>query len=358
MTAGVDRKVLEFPALATSTALAEWLGLHPSELDWFADCEGRQVKAPPGPLHHYTYRWLPKPGGGARLLEIPKQRLKAIQRCLLREILDAIPPHDAAHGYRGGRSVATYVGPHSGRVIVLRFDLCDFFPSIRASCVHALFREIGYPGDVARRLTGLCTNRVPWDVAEALPSQHAGPRPREIWHFLASRHLPQGAPTSPALANLSAYRLDCRLAALATSVRAQYTRYADDLAFSGAEELARSARRFQVEVCTIALEEGFEVRTRKSRFMRQGVRQQLCGVVLNDRPNIRRTDYERLKAILYNCVQHGPQSQNREGHSDFQSHLRGRIGYVAMLNPARGRKLRAMFDKIGWESGESGLASR
>jgi hypothetical protein len=89
MTAGVNRKVLELPALATSTALAEWLGLHPSELDWFADCEGRQVKAPPGPLHHYTYRWLPKPSGGARLLEMPKRRLKAIQRCLLRELLDA-----------------------------------------------------------------------------------------------------------------------------------------------------------------------------------------------------------------------------------------------------------------------------
>lgn len=244
--------------------------------------------------------------------------------------------------------MGSYVGPHSGRAIVLRFDLCEFFPSISASRVHALFREVGYPREVARRLTGLCTNRVPWDVAEALPSGKPDARSQEVWHLLTSRHLPQGAPTSPALANLCAYRLDCRLAALARSVGARYTRYADDLAFSGEQELARCARRFQVEVCTIALEEGFEVRTRKSRFMRQGVRQQLCGVVLNDHPNIRRIEYERLKAILCNCVRHGPQSQNRDGHSDFRGHLRGRIGYVEMLNAARGRKLRAMFDKIKW----------
>jgi hypothetical protein len=336
------------PALATTGALAEWLGLYPTQLDWFADCQGRAGKLPPGPLQHYTYRWLAKRSGRWRLLEMPKQRLKALQRCLLRELLDHIPVHESVHGYRRGRSVATYVSPHVGRALVLRFDLQAFFTSIRSSRVHAVFRTAGYPSAVARLLTGLCTHVLPTAIWQAGPPGGAKPHAWEYRELYRHPHLPQGAPTSPALANLCAYRLDCRLAGLARKVGACYTRYADDLAFSGDEELARCARRFQVGVCRIALEEGFEVNTRKSRFMRQAVRQQLAGVVVNAHPNLRRVDYDRLKAVLHNCVRLGPASQNRNGRPDFKSHLAGRIAYVAMFNPARGRRLEAAFERIRW----------
>src|SRR5439155_16121008 len=114
--------------------------------------------------------------------------------------------------------------------------------------------------------------------------------------------LPQGAPTSPALANLCAFRLDVRLCGLAKSLQAVYTRYADDLAFSGGELLERSARRFQVAVAVIAAEEGFALHFQKSRFMRQGVCQQLGGIVVNERPNVRRAVYDELKAILTNSM--------------------------------------------------------
>jgi hypothetical protein len=331
------------PALATPGALAAWLGLEPGELDWFADCQGREARTPPGPLRHYTYRWLARRSGGVRLLEVPKARLKALQRRLLHDLLDHIPPHDCAHGYRRGRSVISYAAPHAGRAVVLRFDLRDFFPSIRRARIHALFRTAGYPPAVARLLAGLCTNSVPADVWEA-----AGVRTPADRLLYSSGHLPQGAPTSPALANLCAHRLDRRLAGLARSVEARYTRYADDLAFSGSAGLERSTRRFQVLVCRIALEEGFEVHTRKSRFMRRGVRQQLAGVVLNAHPNVRRDEFDRLKAILWNCVRQGPASQNRAGHADFQAHLAGRIAYVTQINPARGRKLRDLFEQICW----------
>ncbi len=328
------------PALPSSAALAEWLGLTLSELDWFADCQGREAKVPAGPLRHYAYRWVAKRGGRSRLIEMPKRRLKAIQRRLLRDLLALVPPHEAAHAYRRGRSVLTYAEPHAGRAIVLRFDLRDFFPSVRAARVHALFRTAGYPAPVARLLTGLCSNVAPAEVRDAVP--------RASGLAYATPHLPQGAPTSPALANLCAYRLDGRLAALATSLGARYTRYADDLAFSGGAELERGARRFQVLVCRVALEEGFEVHTRKSRFMRRGVRQQLAGVVVNERPNVKRADYEELKAILCNCARRGPASQNRAGLADFRGHLLGRIAYVGLLNPARGAKLRKWFDWIVW----------
>jgi RNA-directed DNA polymerase len=82
--------------------------------------------------------------------------------------------------------------------------------------------------------------------------------------------------------------------------------------------------------------------------MRQGVCQQLVGVVVNTHPNIRRSEYDRLKAILYNCVRHGPASQNRDGHEDFRAYLLGRIAHVTMLNRPRGQRLRTLFERICW----------
>jgi hypothetical protein len=330
--AGGRPSTWQVPSLPTSGALADWLGLSASELDWFADFRSWEADLPPGPLRHYTYRWLPKASGKWRLLEAPKARLKALQRRLLHDILDRIPPHDAAHAYRRARSIKSFAAPHCGQCIVLRFDLRHFFPSVRASRVHGLFRTAGYPAAVARLLTALCTNVVPQEVLGTAPVGQRPPMTAEEQTLYRIPHLPQGAPTSPALANLCAYRLDCRLHGLAQTLDAQYSRYADDLAFSGGENLERSARRFQVQVCRIALEEGFEIHTRKSRFMRQGVRQQLVGVVVNAHPNLRRKDYDILKAILYNCMRLGPVSQNRDGHADFRAHLLGRIAHLALLN--------------------------
>ncbi len=293
-------------------------------------------------LRHYRFRLVSKRSGKWRLLEMPKKRLKAAQRLILEQILNVIPPHSAAHGYCVGRSIRTFAEPHCGREIVLRFDLRDFFPSVTASRVHCLFRTAGYPIEVARLLTGLCTNAVPEDVWD---NHQASWLTRKRFR---DRHLPQGAPTSPALANLCAYRLDCRLQALAQSTNARYTRYADDLAFSGGSDFAKSASRFRITVGAIALEEGFELNMRKSRFLRQGGRQKITGVVVNAHPNVARTDYHTLKAILYNCGRFGPSSQNRNGHPDFKAHLLGRIAHVRSLNPQRGQKLQNLFEKIDW----------
>src|SRR4051812_33234351 len=128
------------PAIASTIELARRLELDPAELDWFADRKGIERMAPEGPLRHYQYRWRPKRNGSPRLIEAPRPRLKAIQRRLLDEILAPIPPHDAAHGFRPGRSVRTFVECHAGRDVVLKMDLRDFFPSIVAARVVALFR--------------------------------------------------------------------------------------------------------------------------------------------------------------------------------------------------------------------------
>ena len=151
-------------------------------------------------------------------------------------------------------------------------------------------------------------------------------------------HLPQGAPTSPAIANLCVFRLDLRLAGLARAAGAQYTRYADDLAMSGEDDFARYARWLVPRAAAIATDEGFAVNHRKTRIMRRSQRQHLAGVVLNQRPNIRREQFDQLKATLFNCVQRGPASENRDGHSNFRAHLAGRIAHVQSLHAARGKR--------------------
>ena len=103
-----------------------------------------------------------------------------------------------------------------------------------------------------------------------------------------------GAPTSPSLANLCAFRLDLRLAGLARALGATYTRYADDLAFSGGEDLARVIERLSVRVAAIALEEGFSIQLRKTRVMRRGARQHLAGVVVYQHPFLEGSEFDTL----------------------------------------------------------------
>ena len=324
----------DVPAIATSGDLADWLALTPSELDWFADLKAWGCKKGSPKLRHYRYRVLDKGNGSFRSIEAPKPRLKWIQERMLAGILDKIPPHPAANGFVKKRSVKTFAAPHVGQRVVLRMDLKDFFPSISGARVQTVFRTFGYPEAVADLLGGLGTNRVPRDVSRDTIYE----RP----------HLPQGAPTSPALANICFYRADCRLYGLAESAGAHYTRYADDLAFSGGEDFDRRVERFSAHVAAILLEEGFAVNHRKTRIMRQGVRQHLAGMVANHVLNIRRADYDCLKATLTNCLRHGPEGQNRDGHTDFRAHLEGRVGWAASINPERGQKLRALLAKIEW----------
>ena len=128
-----------------------------------------------------------------------------------------------------------------------------------------------------------------------------------------------------------------------------YTRYADDLAFSGNQEFARRAETFSIHAAAIAMEEGFSVCHRKTRIMRQGVRQHLAGLVTNQRVNVIRADFDRLKATLTNCVRFGPEAQNRRHHPDFRSHLEGRVSFVEMIHPEKGARLRRIFEQIEWK---------
>jgi len=333
------------PRWGSSAKLAEWLGLSPEELTWFSGC-WRQDATTPSHFGHYGYRWVIKRSGGYRLIEMPKSRLRDTQQRLLHGFLEHLPTHQAAHGFRVGRSCLSHAALHQNKAVVVRMDLQDFFSSIPASRIHALFTHIGCPAPVARLLTGISTHRTPWHELNT-------PENRARIQFdqrqrLNSAHLPQGAPTSPTLSNLCAFRLDLRLDALAKTLSATYSRYADDLVFSGERTLLSGAQRFHIQVAAIALEEGFRLNTRKTRFMGAAQRQKITGLVVNRHPNIPRQDYDHLKAVLHNSLVHGATQQNRGELPDFRAHLFGKISYVASINPARALRLKQLFDQIDW----------
>lgn len=334
---------LDIPRLATPGDLADWLQIPIGQLAWFADARDQQRRTSLPVLQHYAYAFAPKKSGPPRLIEAPKPRLKAIQRQILCAILDAVPVHGCAHGFVAGRSCLSSARVHAGEAVVIAVDLKDFFLTTPLRRVHGLFRSLGYPWTVARLLTGLCSSATPPAVFLALPESRRPDWPTRKTYECP--HLPQGAPTSPALANFAARQLDVRLLGLARSFDANYTRYADDLAFSGDESLMR---RRDVFLAAVAADEGYALNKRKTRIMRRSGCQRLTGLVVNDHLNVARVDYDALKATLHNCARNGPQAENRSGHPDFRAHLDGCIVWVENVNRARGERLRRMFEEIRW----------
>ena len=327
--------------------LAEALELSDGQLAWLSDVKGLERSVAAERLRNYRYAAVPRRSGLPRVIEAPKLRLKEVQRWVLREILDRLPVHDAAQGFTRGRSVVDHARRHSGQPAVLRLDLADFFASVSAGRVFGLFRTAGYDPAVAHVLTGLTTNVVPhhvWTVIHAAAAGAPVPATFHLGRQLAQPHLPQGAPTSPALANLVAFRLDRRLSGLAAVEGLRYTRYADDLTFSG-PRLARRASALTAFVGEIVREEGFALNTDKSALRTRAARQCVCGIVVNATPNVPRAEYDRLKAILHNAARHGPAGQGLSGR---RAELQGRIAWIASLNPARGEKLKRRFAEIDW----------
>jgi hypothetical protein len=106
--------------------------------------------------------------------------------------------------------------------------------------------------------------------------------------------------------------------------------------------------RFQHHAGATVMEEGFRAHHRKTRIMRRGVRQRLAGLVVNEHLNMQRNDVDRLKAMLTNCIRHGAESQNRDGHHNYRSQFNGRVAYVEMINPQKGERLRKLFEQIAW----------
>jgi len=320
---------LGLPVLNTSNDLAAALKIELKTLKWLTFHRRGAT------LVHYRRYSVPKKTGGVRHISAPGPKLAAAQEWILRNILDPVEKSPEAHGFVAGRSIVTNAKLHVGKKIVVNLDAKDFFPTFDFRRVKGLFaRRLGYSEHVATVLALLCTEP---------PRVEATVDGKKYWVALGDRRLPQGACTSPALTKLICARLDRRLAGLARAWGFTYTRYADDLTFSGDDgekigDLLHAARR-------ILGHESVEENEQKTRIMRRGRRQEVTGVTVNAKLAVSREKVRELRAILHNCAKKGFESQNHDGHEHFRAHLGGWVSYVQMVDPIQGERLRAALTK-------------
>jgi len=310
------------PLWKTEDDVAKALGISLKEL-WFFAIHRERERQP-----HYVTFAIPKRSGGKRLIMAPKRRLKALQRKLLELLVGKLPVSEQAHAFRRGRSIRTGAEPHVGKRSVLKLDLKDFFPSVTAVRVRGLLIAYGYSFPVATTLAVLMTE------AERQPVEVEG----QVFHVpVGPRHCVQGAPTSPGICNALVLRIDQRLAGLAKKHGLAYTRYADDLSFSG--NLNReAANQIRIVTTRIVEEEGFKVNPDKTRFMGCGARQTVTGVVVNQVLGLSRQERRRLRAMVH---QLGRQNDLNCVPPVQRARLEGKIAYLSMLNPQQSERLRS-----------------
>ncbi|MBI3244270.1 MAG: RNA-directed DNA polymerase [Chloroflexi bacterium] len=298
--------------------LAKWLDLPEAELrEWLTN------KPAWARGYEYARFSIPKRRGGVRAIEAPNKKLKALQRRILRRLLNPLKFHPAATGFVPGRSIVDNARPHAGRGVVINIDLAEFFPTITAERVTQVFRSLGWGAEAATILTNICA--------------YEG-------------RLPQGAPTSPALSNLICRKLDERFSALVKRYKGQYTRYADDITFSfpglgrnkrlrpkpkGRPPLARPAqggpgRTLLTLIKTIVEEEGFRIQMKKKvRVQRPHQRQTATGLVVNRQVNLPRTTRRLIRAM-----QHRQRLDQLD--AEGQRRLKGLEALMDMVSRQRG----------------------
>ena len=307
------------PLWHTEAELAAALDLDVKALRSFSTHSARDRRA------HYVTFAIPKRSGGERLIMAPKTRLKRLQRQLNALLVTKLPVSEYAHGFLGGHSVRTNAEPHVGKNVILRLDITDFFGAIHFGRVRGLLIAFGYGYSVATVLAALMTEAVrqPVMIGETRFFPPVGPRV-----------CPQGAPTSPGLSNAVVVKMDRRLAGLARRYGFAYTRYADDLTFSGND--VAGAHALRLLATRVVEEEGFAVNERKTQVRRNGSRQMVTGVVVNDVLGLSRQDRRRLRAAIHHYVKARAAGNDDRGQL---ARLDGKVAYVSMLNAAQARRL-------------------
>jgi retron-type reverse transcriptase len=282
-------------------------------------------------VNHYQRFQIPKKSGGLRQISAPMPRLKRAQEWVLRHLLEKIPLRDVAHGFRRGRSIVSNAAPHVAADVVVNLDLQDFFPTVTYRRIRGVFRKLGYSEQVATLLALLCSE----------PNVDKVELDGRTYHVArGERFLPQGAPTSPALTNLLCRRLDARLRRVAEQLGFRYSRYADDLTFSANGEAAANVGRVLRRVRYVVEQEDFRVHPDKTRVLRRGRRQEVTGLVVNQRVNVSRRLLRRFRALLFQIEHDGPAGKHWGSSPDVLSAVFGFANFVKMVDAKKGRPLR------------------
>lgn len=260
---------------------------------------------------------VPKRSGGERIIDEPLPSLKEIQRWLLDAVIGRVPVSRYAKGFVRGRSTRENARFHRAQPLVLSLDIRNFFPSIERPRIYGIFRSLGYSQPVSQILARLCT------LNDALP---------------------QGAPTSPALSNLFVRHIDNRLGGFARSQNLRYTRYADDLTFSGSLRPGQVIRF----VRTVLATQGLSLNEDKTRVMQPHQRQEVTGIIVNKHLDLPREIRRELRKTIHYINRFGVGSHLQhigEQRANFLLHLHGLLSFALHLNPTRG-ELKASAEQV------------
>jgi len=256
---------------------------------------------------NYFYRdfEILKKNGSKRLISEPLPSLKEIQLWILKNILYKIPVSQVAKAYKPNVKIIENLKFHKNQPKVLTVDLENFFPSIKFKAIQNIFLDLGYSKLVARLLSKLCTK-------EGM--------------------LPQGAPTSPYLSNLIFKNADVLIFDFCRQRKIRYTRYADDLSFSGdfdEKELIKKVRGVIIDL-------GLHINKSKTKLMTPNTRQTVTGIVVNKKPQVVFHKRNALRQALYYIKKYGlKEHQEYEDiiQKNYLEHLMGKINFVLQINP-------------------------
>jgi len=271
--------------------------------------------------------------------------LKRLQYWVLDNILQPLELTEQAHGFVTGRSIVSNAQPHLAQKVVINLDLKDFFPTVTYPRIKGTFAQLGYNHEVASLLALLCSE------ADTQTVEMDGQR-----YYLnsASRRLPQGAPTSPALSNVICRTLDKRLQGLATKHGFAYTRYADDLTFSGTQADAVPALLYGTKATVTA--EGFNLHPDKTRIMKQGSKQEVTGIVVNQHLSLDKL--KQFRALLFQIDKDGYADKSWGNGYNILASIKSYAHYVRMVNPAKGSQFLEQIAAIQQKHGKPNVAMK
>jgi RNA-directed DNA polymerase len=304
-----------------------------------------------------------KRSGGGRSIAVPETHLMAVQRWIVREILQKLPVHPSSYAYSKGSDILRCAKQHVGADWLIKLDLHDFFPSISELDVYKVFRKAGYQPLVSFELARLCTkcwqnsprDKARWSVPNA---NHRG---IPAYYRTEMAYLPQGAPTSPMLSNLVFRPIDERLRALADEHGLVYTRYSDDLSFSAPPKTLnrKRASAFVFAVGEEVRAGGFRLHNRKISISPPGARKLVLGLLVDgDVPRLQRDFRHRVSDHVRGIEKFGlakhAEHRKFDAPSGLVSHVEGLLRFAGHIDsefadPLRLRLKEALV-REGWSS--------
>ena len=324
---GGDRSALvkrDLPELMTLSDIASAMNLTTEDLVWLS------YERSTTDTDHYSRFEIPKRSGGSRLISSPKPKMRIAQSWINTNILNKLTPSSYSYAFRPKTSIVDNAMQHVSKNVIVKLDVKDFFPSITFNRVRGYFEYLGYNPGVATVLALLCTDA---------PRVRITIKGRSQIVATGARSLPQGACTSPALANLIASRLDARLVGLIETFSGEwsYTRYADDLTFS-TSEVDPPIGQLIAAVNHIAKDENFEIKSEKTRIMRSPRRQSVTGLIVSDEVRIPKATIKKMRALFHNIETKGKDAVSEELGKDALNVAHGYWAYLYMVSPTQANK--------------------